>query len=324
MAQCAAVSLFVVTMTVAAGGALAASAEFPMKPVRIVSPYPPGGGNDIVSRIIAESLAQEWGQNVIVDNRPGAGGNVGTEAVAKAAPDGYTMVMGSLSHAINASLYSRLPFDPVADFAPVTVIAAGSYILVAHPSLPVKDVKSLVALAKAQPGRINYGSAGNGSGGHLGMELFKLMSGTDIVHVPYKGTAPAMIDTVGGQVTLDMDNMLALLPHVKANRLRALAVTSLKRSPLLPNVPTMDESGYRGFEVSPWFGTLAPAGTPKEIVARISRDTVKVLKTPKVRDRLLEQGAEVVGNTPEEFLQYLKTEVQKWAKVVKATGARID
>lgn len=324
MAQQALVSLLLATMAVAAGGASAGESAFPAKPVRIISPYPPGGGNDIVSRIIAESLSQEWGQNVIVDNRPGAGGNVGTEAAARAAPDGYTMVMGSLSHPINASLYSRLPFDPVADFAPITLIAAGSYILVAHPSLPVRDVKSLVALAKSQPGRLNYGSAGNGSGGHLGMELFKLMSGTDIVHVPYKGTAPAMIDTVGGQVMLDMDNMLALLPQVKANRLRALAVTSLKRSPLLPAVPTMDESGYRGFEVSPWFGTLAPAGTPKELVARISRDTVKVLKMPKVRDRLLEQGAEAVGNTPDEFLQYIKSEVQKWAKVVKATGARID
>lgn len=320
----AVLSSLMIVMAVAAECAIAAAGEFPSKPVRIISPYPPGGGNDIVSRIIAENLTQQWGQNVIVDNRPGAGGNVGTEAAAKAAPDGYTMVMGSLSHPINASLYSRLPFDPVADFAPITLIASGSYILAAHPSLPVKDVKSLVALVKSRPGQINYGSAGNGSGGHLGMELFKLMSGAEIVHVPYKGTAPAMIDTIAGQVSLDMDNMLALLPHVKANRLRALAVTSLKRSALLPDVPTMDESGYRGFEVSPWFGTLAPAGTPKEIIARINRDTVKILNVPKVRERLLAQGAEIVGNTPEQFLKYLKAEVQKWAKVVKATGARVD
>ena len=313
-----------VTLSLSANGALAAAGEFPSKPVRIISPYPPGGGNDIISRTIAENLTQEWGQNVIVENRAGAGGNVGTDIAAKSPPDGYTMVMGSLSHAINASLYSKLPFDPVGDFAPITLIASGSYVLVAHPSLPAKDVKSLVALAKSRPGQINYGSAGNGSGGHLGMELFKLMSGTDIVHVPYKGTAPAMMETVGGQVSLDMDNMLALLPQIKADRLRALAVTSLKRSPLLPQVATMDESGYRGFEVSPWFGTLAPAGTPREIVARISRDTAKILKLPKVRERLLSQGAEPVGNTPDEFLQYLKGEVAKWAKVVKATGARVD
>lgn len=324
MSQRALLSLFMLIIAIATDCAAAATTEFPSKPVRIISPYPPGGGNDIVSRIIAENLTQEWGQNVIVDNRPGAGGNVGTEAAAKAPPDGYTMVMGSLSHAINASLYSRLPFDTVADFAPITLIMSGSYILVAHPSLPIKDVRSLVALAKSKPGQINYGSAGNGSGGHLGMELFKLMSGTDIVHVPYKGTAPAMIDTVGGQVSLDMDNMLALLPYVKTNQLRALAVTSVKRSQLLPNVPTMDESGYRGFEVNPWFGTLAPAATPKEIVARINRDTVKVLKAPKVRERLFALGAEPVGNTPEQFMQYLKSEVQKWAKVVKATGARVD
>ena len=304
--------------------AMAAAAEFPSKPVRIISPYPPGGGNDIVSRILAENLTQEWGQNVIVDNRAGAAGNVGTDAAAKAPPDGYTMVMGSLSHAINASLYSTLPFNPVSDFAPIALVAAGSYILVAHPSLPVTSAKSLVALARARPGQINYGSAGNGSGGHLGMELFKLMSGIDIVHIPYKGTAPAMLETIGGQVSLDMDNMLALLAPVKANRLRALAVTSLKRSPLLPDVPTLDESGFRGFEVSPWFGILAPAGTPKEVVARINRDTVKVLKLPKVRERLLAQGAEPVGDTPEHFLQYLQSEVQKWAKVVKATGARVD
>jgi tripartite-type tricarboxylate transporter receptor subunit TctC len=303
---------------------LAFAQTFPTKPLRLIAPYPPGGGNDIISRILAEKLGPALGQNVIVENRAGAGGNVGTEVAARAPADGHTMVMGSLSHAINASLYSKLPFDPVKDFAPITLVAAGAYVLVSHPSLPVRDVKALVALAKARPGQINYGSAGNGAGGHLGMELFKNMAGIDLVHVPYKGTAPAMAETVAGQVSLDMDNMLALLPQVKAGRLRPLAVTTLKRSPLLPEVPTMDESGYRSFEVSPWFGVLAPAATPKDVVARLNSEMVKVLRIPEVRDRLMQQGAEPVGNTPEQFGAYLVAEVAKWAKVVKATGARID
>lgn len=301
-----------------------AGQSFPTKPVRLISPYPPGGGNDIVSRIIAGKLTTSLGQNVIVDNRPGAGGNVGTEIAAKSPPDGHTLVMGSLSHAINATLYSKLPFEPIKDFAAVTLIASGVYILVSHPSLPARSVKELVALAKARPGQLNYGSAGNGSGGHLGMELFKLMAGIDLVHVPYKGTAPAMLETVGGQVSLDMDNMLALLPQVKAGKLRALAVTGLKRSSLLPGVPTIDETGHKGFEVSPWFGVLAPAATPRETIARLHAEIVKALRLPDVREKLLAQGAEPVGNTPEQFAAYLQAEVTKWAKVVKATGARVD
>jgi len=302
----------------------AVAQTFPTRPVRLISPYPPGGGNDIVSRIVAEKLGPLLGQNVIVENRAGAGGNVGTEVAARAPADGHTLVMGSLSHPINATLYRRLPFDPIKDFATVTVLAAGAYVLVSHPSLPVKNVRELVALAKARPGQINYGSAGNGAGGHLGMEMFKNMAGIDLVHVPYKGTAPAMAETVAGQVSLDMDNMLALLPQVKAGRLRPLAVTTLKRSSLLPEVPTMDESGFKGFEVSPWFGVLAPAGTPKDVIARLHGEMVKVLRMPDVRERLLQQGAEPVGNTPEQFDAYLRAEVEKWAKVVKATGARID
>lgn len=302
----------------------AQTTSFPSKPVTIVSPYAPGGGNDIVSRIIAERLRRLWGQPVVVENRPGAGGNVGTNMVAKSAPDGYTLVMGSLSYPINASLYSSLPFDPVKDLAAVSLLASGSYMLVAHPSLPVRTVKELVDLAKSKPGRIPYASAGNGAGGHLGMEMFKAAAGIDLVHVPYKGTGPAMNDTVAGQVMLDMDNMLALGAQVKAGRLRALAVTSMQRSPLFPDVPTMAESGFPGFEVSPWFGLLAPAGTPPEVIRKISEDCAKVLAMPDVKELLRAQGAEPVGNSPQQFAVYLASEIEKWRQVVKATGARID
>jgi len=297
---------------------------FPDKPVRLISPYAPGGGNDIVSRIVAEQLSKLWGQSVIVENRPGAGGNIGTNIVAKAAPDGYTLVMGSLSYAINASLYSSLPFDPVKDLTPVTLLASGSYMLVAHPSLPAHSVKELIELAKRTPERISYASAGNGSGGHLGMEMFRKAAGIELVHVPYKGQAPATSDVLGGQVPLTFDNVITAMPNVKADRLRALAVTGLQRSPLAPDVPTMVESGFPGFEVNPWFGLLAPAGTPPEVVRKISADCAQVLALPQVKALLRAQGAEAVGSTEEQFAEYMASEIEKWRQVVKETGARID
>jgi tripartite-type tricarboxylate transporter receptor subunit TctC len=312
------------SMWVLAPGANAQPGDFPSKAVTIVSPYAPGGGNDIVSRLIADQLRKLWNQPVLVENRPGAGGNLGTGMVAKAAPDGYTLVMGSLSYPINASLYTTLPFDPMKDLVPVSLLASGSYLLVSHPSLPVKTVKELVALAKSKPEPIPYASAGNGAGGHLGMEMFKAAAGIDLLHVPYRGTGPAMNDTIAGQVMLDMDNVLALGAQVKGGRLRALAVTSLKRSSLFPEVPTMHESGFPGFEVSPWFGLLAPAGTPRSVVEKISADCAKILALPEVKELLRAQGAEPEGNTPDQFTAYLSAEIEKWRKVVKATGARID
>ena len=303
---------------------LAQDIDFPTKPVRIISPYPPGGGNDIVSRIMADNLTRLWGETVIVENRPGAGGNVGTDYVAKSDPDGYTWIMGSLSHTINASIYSDLRFDPLTDFAPITMLASGSYMLVSHPSLPASNVQELVSLAKDSPGTLNYASAGNGSGTHLGMEMFKAAADIDIVHIPYKGTGPAINATLAGEVSLDMDNMLALSGQVKAERLRPLAVTSLKRSSLFPDVPTLDESGYKGFEVSPWFGLLAPAGTPESVIAKINQACVQVLSLPDVREQLRAQGADVVANSPREFADFLHADFSRWAKVVEATGAHID
>jgi tripartite-type tricarboxylate transporter receptor subunit TctC len=302
----------------------AQTGAFPSRPVTLVSPYAPGGGNDILSRILAEQLRKLWGQPVQVDNRAGAGGNIGTNMVAKAAPDGYTLVMGSLSYAINASLYDTLPFDPIKDLVPVTMLTSGSYLLVTHPSLPVNSVKELVALAKSKSGGLSYASAGNGSGGHLGMEMLKSSAGVDIVHVPYKGSGPAMNDTVGGQTMIDMDNTIVLGTQVKAGRLRALAVTGLQRSAQFPDVPTMVEAGFPGFEVNPWFGLLAPAGTPRAVVDKISADCAKVLALPEVRERLRTLGADPVGSTPEQFSSYVVAEIEKWRKVVKATGTRVD
>ena len=307
-----------------ATAAQAQTGAYPNRPVTLVSPYAPGGGNDILSRILAEQLRKLWGQPVQVDNRAGASGNIGTNMVAKAPPDGYTLVMGSLSYAINASLYDTLPFDPLKDLAPVTMLTSGSYLLVTHPSLPVYSVKELIALAKSKSGGLSYASAGNGSGGHLGMEMLKSSAGVDIVHVPYKGSGPAMNDTVSGQTMIDMDNTIVLGSQVKAGRLRALAVTGLQRSEQFPEVPTMVEAGFPGFEVNPWFGLLAPAGTPRDVIEKISANCAKVLALPDVRERLRTLGADPVGSTPEQFSRYVVAEIKKWRKVVVATGTRVD
>jgi len=302
-----------------------AADAYPAKPIRFVVAFPPGGGTDIIARSIAQKLAERIAQQVVVDNRPGAGGNIGTDIVAKAAPDGYTMLMGSAGPlAINASLFAKMPFDPVRDLAPVTLAASTPNVLVLHPSLKAATVKELIALARARPGEINFASSGHGTPAHLAGELFNSMAGVKMVHVPYKGAAPALADLLGGQVQLMFSTMPPALPHVKDGKLRALAVTSAKRSPAAPELPTVDEIALPGFEANTWHGVVVPAGTPETIVARLNREIVAILHLPEVVERLSGQGAEPVGSTPQEFAAYIKSEALKWAKVVRDSGAKAE
>ncbi len=313
-------------MALALGPLNAALAQsYPSKPIRVIVPFPPGGTTDILARALGIHLTKAWGQPVPIENRPGAGGNIGADLVAKSPPDGYTLIMGTVgTHAINMSLYSRMPYDTVKDFAPITLVASVPNVLVVHPSMPVKTVRDLIELAKSKPGQINFASSGNGTSIHLAGELFKTMAGVSMVHVPYKGSAPAVADLLGGQVSLMFDNMPSSLPHIKAGKLRGIAVTSARRSPATPELPTIAEAALPGYEASSWFGMLAPAGTPKEIVGKLNHTIVASLQTPEMKERLSSQGAEPVGNTPEEFAAYIQAEIAKWAKVVKASGAKLD
>lgn len=301
----------------------AAQSAYPSRPVRLVAPFAPGGVVDTVSRVVAQKLSESLGQPVIVDNKPGAGGNIGAEFVSKSAPDGYTLLMGSIgTHAINVSLYPNLPYDAVRDFLPVSLATTNTNLVVVNPSFPVASIAELIAYAKANPGKLNYGTAGAGSSQHLAGELFKTMAGIDLVHVPYKGAGPAIIDLLAGQIPLMFVDTSTSLPHVRAGRLRALAVTSAKRDPQLPNVPTVAESGLPGFEVNAWFGVFVPAGTPREIVNRLNADIVRGLAAPEVRERLLALGVEPVTSTPEQFAAFVKSEIAKWGRVVRQSGAR--
>ena len=305
--------------------AAAQSVAYPTKPVRIVVPFPAAGTTDFLARAVAHKLSEAWGQQVIVDNRPGAGGNIGSELVAKSAPDGYTLLMGTVgTHAINPSLYAKMPYDHVKDFTPVILVAGVPNVLVVHPSLPASSVQELIAYAKANPGKLNFASSGNGTSIHLSGELFKAMTGVQMAHVPYKGSAPALTDLVGGQVQLMFDNLPSSLAFIKAGQLRALAVTSASRSPTLPDLPTLAESGLPGFEASSWFGLLAPAGTPKDIVAKIHTAVAAWLASNDAKEKLVVQGAIAAGGSPDAFAQHIAAETAKWAKVVKASGARVD
>jgi len=296
-----------------------------VKPIRIVVPFPPGGATDILARDVAQKLTEAWGQQVIVDNRPGAGGNIGSELVAHSAPDGYTLEMGTVgTHAINASLYAKMPYDHVKDFAPVILVAGVPNVLVVNNAVPANSVAELIAYAKANPGKLNFASSGNGTSIHLSGELFKVMAGVQMTHIPYKGSAPALQDLLGGQVQLMFDNLPPSLPQIKAGKVRALAVTSLTRAPALPDVPTIAESGLPGFEASSWFGILAPAGTPPAIVAKLNAEIAKWLATPEAKEKLAKQGANAAGGTPEDFAKHIAAETAKWAKVVKDSGAKID
>jgi tripartite-type tricarboxylate transporter receptor subunit TctC len=298
---------------------------YPSQPIKIIVPFTAGGTTDILARTIGQKLSEAWRQPVIVENRPGAGGNIGADVVAKAKPDGYTILMGTIgTQSINASLYAKMPYDAAKDFAPVTLVAMVPNVLVVHPAVNARTVGELVALAKAKPGELNFASSSTGGSPHLSGEMFKQMTGANIVHVPYKGSAPAITDLLGGQVSLMFDNLPSALPQVKAGKLRALGVTSARRSQAAPDIPTIAESGVPGYEVDSWFGILAPAATPKEIVSKLNVEIVRILKIPEVRERLLEQGAEPVGDTPEHFAEHIRRETAKWARVVKASGAKAD
>ena len=304
---------------------LACAQTYPTKPIRLVVPFPPGGATDILARDVAQKLTEAWGQSVIVDNRPGAGGNIGSELVAKSAPDGYTLEMGTVgTHAINASLYAKMPYDHVKDFTPVILVAGVPNVLVVNPSVPANSVADLIAYAKANPGKLNFASSGNGTSIHLSGELFKVMAGVQITHIPYKGSAPALQDLLAGQVQMMFDNLPPSLPQIKAGKLRALAVTSATRAPALPEVPTLAESGLPGFEASSWFGILVPAGTPAPIVAKLNAEIAKWLATPEAKEKLAKQGANAAGGTPDDFAKHIAAETAKWAKVVKDSGAKID
>ena len=309
----------------ACAGTPSAQPNYPAKAIRYVVPFPAGGPLEIVARALGQELGKSWNQPVIVDNRPGAGGNIGADLVAKAPADGYTILMGAVStHAINVTLYTRLPYDPIRDFAPVTLITSVPNVLVLHPSVPARNVKELIALAKARPGQLNFASGSTGSAGHLAGELFKTMAGVDMVHIPYKGAAPAVIDLLAGHVSLMFDNMSSALPGIKAARVRALAVTTLRRSPLLPQLPTISEAGLRGFDISTWFGIFAPARTPPDIVSKLNAEIVRILNTVEMKERLLALGAEPAGNRPDEFAAFIKLEIPKYAKVVRDSGAKVD
>jgi tripartite-type tricarboxylate transporter receptor subunit TctC len=303
---------------------LAASATAQDRTLKIVLGYPPGASSDALTRLLADKLRVSLGQAVVVENRPGAGGNIAADHVAKSPPDGYTLIMGTSSLAISQSLYKKLSYDLLQDFAPITQAVNYTNLLVVHPSAGVSNVAELLALARAKPGALSYGTAGNGTPPHMTGELFKAYTGVNILHIPYKGGAPAIVDLVAGQIPMMFDNVPPLLPHVRSGRIRALAVTSLARIQVLPDVPTLHELGLKDFDAVGWNGLLAPAGTPREIVARLNAEVVRVLRIPEVRDQLTSQGADVVGNSPEEFAAWIKIEVKKWAEVVRVSGAKVD
>lgn len=317
-------ALLAVALPVTDAAAQSSAPNYPSKPIRIVVPQSAGGSTDLTARLIAQKLSGALGQTVIVDNRPGAGSILGTDLVAKAPPDGYTLLVVASSITINPSLHKKLPFDPVRDLAPVTQLSAFPNMLVVHPSFPVKTVRDLIALAKAKPGQINYGSSGTGTGTHLSAELFKYMTGVDMVHVPYKGGGPAVIALISGQVQLNFATIPSVLPHVRSGKLRAVAVTTIKRSPAAPEVPTIAESGVPGYDHGPWNGMLAPAKTPQAIIAKLNAEVAKIVHLPETAGVLIHDGAEPVGNTSEEFAAVIRTETAKWAKVIKAAGIKAD
>jgi tripartite-type tricarboxylate transporter receptor subunit TctC len=314
-----------IALAVSAGyTAPAAAQNYPSRPIRLVVTYPPSGGADVIARAIAQRLGDAWGQQVVIDNRPGGGANIGAELVARATPDGHTLLIVALAHSVNVSLYSKLAYDPLKDFVPVIFLATVPNILVVHPAVPARTTRELLDLARAKPGQMNYASTGSGGPQHLGMELFKTLSGVQFTHIPYKGAAPALTDIISGQIQTMFGNMISTLPHVRSGRLRALAVSTGKRASILPETPTVAESGVAGFESGSWFGVAGPAGMPRPIVDRINLETNRILGLPDLRERLATEGAELGGGTPESFGSYLRAEVAKWAKVVRFAQMRVD
>ena len=297
---------------------------YPSKPIRIVVPYPPGGFNDTLGRTLAAKFTESWGQPAVVENKPGGNTLIGSDFVAKSAPDGYTLLVVAFPFSVVPSLFKTMPYDTVKDFAPVILAATSPNLLVVNPQLPVKSVGELVALAKAKPGTLSYASTGNGSSNHISMELFKTLAGVDIVHIPYKGSAPAVTDLLGGQVMLMFDNVPNVLPQVKAGRLRALGTSGAQRSALAPDVPTVAEAGVPGYELMVWFGLVAPAGTPREVVQKLNAEVAKILAMPDVRERFMAQGVEPLGSTPEQFGEHIRAQMAKWSKVVRDAGVKAE
>ena len=297
---------------------------YPSKPIRLVVPYSPGAGTDTIARILAQKTGESLGQQVVIDNRPGAGGSIGTEVVAKAPPDGYTLLFAPTSHAINPGIYPKLGYDTVKDFAPISVVASLPVVLAVEPGVPAASVKELIALAKAKPGQLTMASSGNGTVFHLTGELFKDAAGINIVHVPFKGGAPAVAALLGGQVSMTFETSVTLVPHIRSGKLRALGVASPKRIALLPDVPTLGESGFPGILAENWYGLFAPAGTPREAIARLYTEFDRAIHSPDVREKLAQQGAEIRESTPEQTAAFLRTEMTKWAKAIKDSGAKVD
>lgn len=313
-----------VLMATAVVGSGAIAQSFPAKPVRLVVGLAPGGGTDIVARNVAQKLSASIGQQVIVDNRPGASGNIAAEVVARSAPDGYTLLVVTASHVINPALFKKLNYDAIKDFAPVTQLTSQPYLFVVHPSMPVKNVKEFIALAKSRKDELAYASSGAGLLGHLGMELLKSTAKFNATHIPFKGAAPALTATMSGEVVAFLPTIISGLPQVRSGRVRAIAVTTIERSALLPNVPTVAEQGFPGYEVNGWYGLLAPAAVPKDVLATLNAEVVKTLRQPDIKDRLAAEGAAAVGNTPEQFATYMQSDAVKWAKVVQQSGAKAD
>lgn len=314
-------------MVLALCGVLAAAGHaqtFPVKPVRIISPYPPGGGNDTLARSLQQKLSEGLRQQVIVDNRPGANTIIGTELAARSAPDGYTMVLVPNSHAINPYLYAKLPYDPVKDFTPISIVGTSPLVLAMHPSVPAKDVRALIALARSRPGQLAFGTSGNGSVGHMAGSLFELATGVKLQHIPYKGTAPMLTDVISGQIPLTFASALGIVQHVRVGRLRAIAVTPDKRTPALPDLPTIAEAGVPGYSFVLWYGLLAPAGLPQELVTRLNTEIVKVVQDADVRTKLANQGVDAYGSTPAQFAELIGADLKKYATLVKASGAKAE
>jgi tripartite-type tricarboxylate transporter receptor subunit TctC len=308
-----------------AAATLASAQTYPSKPIKLIVPFPPAGSTDISARAVAGKLGERLGQPVVIENKPGAGGNIGTDVVAKAAPDGYTLVVGTVgTHAINASLYSKMPYDHVKDFAPVVLLSSTPNVLVVNPGLPVNSVKDVINLARAKPGELTFASSGSGTSIHLSGELFKSMAGLQMMHIPYKGSAPMQIDLISGQVNMSFDNLSAVMQQIKAGRLKALAVTGKSRSPMLPDLPTVEEAGLPGYEATSWNAVFAPAGTPRDIVDKLNRELNAILHSPDTRKYFAEQGGEAGGGTPEQLGAFVRSETAKWSKVVRDSGAKVD
>jgi tripartite-type tricarboxylate transporter receptor subunit TctC len=315
--------LTLIVILAGASGPLAAQ-SYPNRPIRIVVPYPPGGGADILARAVGQKLTEAWGQQLVVDNRPGGGANIGAELAARATPDGYTLFQAALAHSVNVSLYSKLHYDVVRDFAPVIFVATVPGVLVVHPSVAAQTTREFIEYAKTRPGQLNYASTGSGGPQHLGMELFKVLSGVELTHIPYKGAAPALTDLVSGQAHSMLGNMISTLPHIRSGKLRALAVTSAKRSQAVPDLPTIAESGVPGFESGSWFGIMAPAGTPRAIIDKVNAEVNRILALPEMGKRLGASGAVLTGGSAETFAGFLRAEIDKWAKVVKFAKMRVE